>query len=105
MTTDQIIETLKHYNDFLCECEEYPPIDPEGTINAAIERLQELELTVARYEQVYDSEANAEVEQEYRKEIRQLARERDEARLEAKTIRNFLDAGVHWPLPWEVSTE
>ena len=106
MTTEQIIETLRDFNDFLCECENEPPTDPEGlrlTIDAAIERLQELELTVARYERVYDTEANAKVEQEYRKEIRQLARERDEARQEAKTIRKFLDAGVHWPLPWEES--
>lgn len=108
MKTEQIIETLREHNVFLCECEDEPTTDPEGlrlTLDAAIERLQELELTIARYERIYDPEANAEVEEEYRKEIRQLARERDEARREAKTIRCFLDAGVHPVFPWEVKSE
>lgn len=105
MKTERIIETLKDYNHFLCECKEYPPIDPEGKINAAINRLQDLELTLARYERLYDVEANAKVEEEYRKEIRQLARERDEARREAKLMRNFIDTEVEPVFPWEKGSE
>ena len=45
------------------------------TLDAAIERMQELE------------------------------KERDEARLEANTIRNCLDAGVHPVFPWEVDSK
>lgn len=100
MKTEQIIKTLNHWTPCLLTSKE-----EELAINAAIERLQELELTVARYERFFDVEANAKVEQEYRKEIRQLARERDEARREAKTVRGFLDAGMHPVFPWEVESK
>lgn len=37
--------------------------------------------------------------------LQELEKERDEARKEAETIRVSLDAGLHWPLPWEKGTE
>ena len=117
MKTEQIIKTLQEYNDWRRGIGKWGEEVKENyfntisahelglTIDAAIERLQELELTVARYERIYDPEANAEVEREYRRKIRQLGRERDEARREAKTIRCFLDAGVYPVFPWEVDSK
>ena len=118
MKTEQIIKTLQKYNDWRRARGKWDVDtfnDGESffdgvtaheiglTIDAAIERLKELELTVARYDRLYDVEANEEVEQKYRKEIRQLARERDEARDEAETVRalyknSTVKAGA---FPWE----
>ena len=86
MKTEQIIETLRDFNDFLCECDDEPPKDSEGlrlTIEAAIGELQfaenKLRLVVARQNEL----------------IQRLKEERDEAREEAEILR-----ALYRDAPW-----
>jgi len=122
MKTEQIIETLREHNDWRrgvgkwTDSEKVNYFDTISayelgqTIDAAIEQLQELlgkRWLIKHYERIYDESDKGTVTEGIGNCVKQLKKERDEARHIASYWRNIPLEDLKWKhkFPWEKGSE